>query len=100
MDLLEITDNINRYPWELSSTYCILKQVKHFKLNNIYDIGAGDCFFTSHLSDFVQGEIFAVDKGFDIKKVMNLDYFICVALSHLGLYIPGLSILVICKKEN
>jgi len=68
MDIVEITDNANRHPWELSRTNCLLQIVKKYKLSDVYDIGAGDCYFTHNLLSVISGTIYAVDKGFTTQK--------------------------------
>jgi hypothetical protein len=67
MDLIEVSQNENRHPWELSRARCILNIVKKYKLDSAADIGAGDMFFTSKLQTFVSGEIYAVDSGYGEK---------------------------------
>jgi hypothetical protein len=72
MDLIEETTCVNRHPWELSRTQCILNIVKKYPLCNVVDIGAGDCFFTKRLSDFVSGALYAIDTGYTEKlKIIN-----------------------------
>ncbi len=50
MDLIEVSENQNRHPWELSRTHCILKELKKLKINgNVLDIGCGDSYFDRRL---------------------------------------------------
>jgi len=65
MDLAEKTLNINRHPWELSRTQCILNIFKKYCINDIADIGAGDRFFASKFSPFVSGTMYAIDTGYN-----------------------------------
>ena len=50
MDLIEVTENNNRHPWELSRTKCILKELAKLGINgNVLDIGCGDSYFDFQL---------------------------------------------------
>jgi len=69
MDLIEKKLNNNRHPWELSRSKCILNIIKKRPLCNIVDIGAGDRFFTSKLSGFVSGALYAIDTGYTEESV-------------------------------
>jgi len=68
MDLAEKTLNINRHPWELSRTKCVLSILRKYILNTVVDIGAGDRFFISKLRPFISGEVYAVDVGYNQKS--------------------------------
>ncbi len=64
MDLSERTDNINRHPWELSRTDCLIKKL--FKLNikgRVLDIGCGDAYFDRKLLETFPDitELYGVD---------------------------------------
>ena len=46
MDLIEVSNNQNRHPWELSRTQCIIKELKALGVHGkILDIGCGDGYF-------------------------------------------------------
>jgi SAM-dependent methyltransferase len=46
VDLIEVSNNENRHPWEISRIKCILTQLKKFKIQGtILDIGCGDSYF-------------------------------------------------------
>lgn len=50
MDLIEVSENTNRHPWELSRKDCIFKEIKKIKnINNVLDIGCGDGYFDKEL---------------------------------------------------
>ena len=50
MDLIEVSDNQNRHPWELSRTAMVLNQLKKLKIHgNVLDIGCGDSYFDKRL---------------------------------------------------
>lgn len=68
MDLIEKTSHDNRHPWELSRTQCILDIVKKYTICTVVDIGAGDRFFISKLTDFVSGTLYAIDTGYTEKS--------------------------------
>jgi len=68
MDLAEKTLNINRHPWELSRTKCVLNILRKYILNTVVDIGAGDRFFISKLRSFISGKAYAVDVGYNQKS--------------------------------
>ncbi|MDR2583639.1 MAG: class I SAM-dependent methyltransferase [Fibromonadaceae bacterium] len=72
MDLVEKTSNVNRHPWELSRTQCLLNILKKNIINDVADIGAGDRFFTSKLLPFVSGTIYAIDTGYnEVSKIID-----------------------------
>lgn len=73
MDLIEITDNTNRHPWELnrvrvmSSVFSEYVSVRYPL--TIADIGSGDCFFIEALSKElsvknIEHQVYAVDKEY------------------------------------
>ena len=64
MDLLEVTQNVNRHPWELSRADCIFNLISDKKFRNIADVGAGDGYFTNKLKTIAQENIFAIDTGY------------------------------------
>jgi len=68
MDLIEKKISDNRHPWELSRTQCMLNIVKKNLLCNIVDIGAGDRFFISKLTNSVSGTLNAIDTGYTEKS--------------------------------
>lgn len=50
MDLIEVSENQNRHPWELSRIDCIFKEVKKLgDFNTVLDIGCGDGYFDERL---------------------------------------------------
>jgi len=52
MDLIEVSDNQNRHPWELSRTAMMLRQLKKLGIHgNVLDIGCGDSYFDRRLSE-------------------------------------------------
>jgi SAM-dependent methyltransferase len=62
MDLKEKTSNINRHPWELSRSRCILKLIRKQQWKQLADIGSGDMFFTWKLAEVDSATvIYAVD---------------------------------------
>jgi trans-aconitate methyltransferase len=69
MDLKETGSSIQRHPWEISRTDCLMKSLQpHIDLNEstkrIADIGCGDMYFTNLVAESFNGSIFAVDNGF------------------------------------
>lgn len=63
MDLIEVSQNVNRHPWELSRTKCIINELKALRLHGkILDIGCGDGYFDRQLvKDFPGIEVYGVD---------------------------------------
>ena len=63
MDLIEVSENQNRHPWELSRTAMIIRQLKKLGIHgNILDIGCGDSYFDKRLlQEEPQLEIYGVD---------------------------------------
>lgn len=56
MDLIEVSDNQNRHPWELSRTACVLKQLRKLGIHgNVLDIGCGDGYFDRRLLEECPG---------------------------------------------
>lgn len=56
MDLIEVSDNQNRHPWELSRTACVLKQLRKLGIHgNVLDIGCGDSYFDRRLLEECPG---------------------------------------------
>lgn len=50
MDLIEVSENPNRHPWELSRTSCIIQVLRSLNIHgNILDIGCGDSYFDHNL---------------------------------------------------
>lgn len=50
MDLIEVSQNENRHPWELSRTKCIINELFSLGINgNVLDIGCGDSYFDRKL---------------------------------------------------
>ena len=50
MDLIEVSENQNRHPWELSRTACVLSELKKLGIHgNVLDIGCGDSYFDRRL---------------------------------------------------
>jgi SAM-dependent methyltransferase len=70
MDLLEKTNaNDNRHPWELSRAENIFRIVADNPRDYVYaDIGAGDMFFASRLTEITSGNIYCVDLNFSEEK--------------------------------
>jgi len=75
MDLIEVTENNNRHPWELSRTKCILKELTKLDISgNVLDIGCGDSYFDFQLLKQCPNlNIYGVDinleKEFDEKNI-------------------------------
>jgi len=67
----------NRHPWELSRAQCVLNIIKKHAVRNVADVGAGDRFFTSKLSDVATGTGYAVDTGYTEKSAI-IDGVHCV----------------------
>jgi SAM-dependent methyltransferase len=66
MDLKEKTANLNRHPWELSRSRCILKFIRKQQWKHLADIGSGDMFFTRKLSEINSDTvIYAVDSEYE-----------------------------------
>lgn len=64
MDLIEVSDNQNRHPWELSRTECILKEIKKLPYAaKVLDIGCGDGYFDRRLIEHDKRveELYGVD---------------------------------------
>ena len=63
MDLIEVSNNQNRHPLELSRTKCILKELKAMGLHGkVLDIGCGDGYFDRRmLREFPDIEVYGVD---------------------------------------
>lgn len=67
MDLIEVSENINRHPWELSRKDCMFKEIKRIKktkkIKTVLDIGCGDCYFDKQLlnEDSSIEELYGVD---------------------------------------
>ena len=63
MDLIEVSSNQNRHPWELSRTRSILRILKQLQIKGrILDIGCGDSFFDRNLAErFPDAEVYGVD---------------------------------------
>lgn len=52
MDLIEVSRNPNRHPWELSRCRSILRMLEDLKLHgNVLDIGCGDSYFDRKLAE-------------------------------------------------
>jgi SAM-dependent methyltransferase len=66
MDLKEKTSNINRHPWELSRSHCLLNLVRKRQWKRFADIGAGDMFFTRQLLGITSDTaVYAVDSEYE-----------------------------------
>ena len=63
MDLIEVSENQNRHPWELSRTHCILRELRRLKIHgNVLDIGCGDSYFDRRLvSEHPDVTVYGVD---------------------------------------
>lgn len=64
MDLSERTENVNRHPWELSRTDCLIKKLKKIGIKGrVLDIGCGDAYFDKKLLEAFQDitELYGVD---------------------------------------
>ena len=63
MDLIEVSENQNRHPWELSRTSRILKVLKKFHIKGrVLDIGCGDSYFDRRLAgEFKNIQVYGVD---------------------------------------
>jgi SAM-dependent methyltransferase len=78
MDLKEKTSNINRHPWELSRSQCILKLIRKQQWKRFADIGAGDMFFTRQLLDMDSGTVvYAVDSEYE-EGMKSIDGIHCL----------------------
>jgi SAM-dependent methyltransferase len=78
MDLKEKTSNINRHPWELSRSRCILSLIRKRPWKRFADIGAGDMFFTRQLLDMdSRTEVYAVDSEYD-EELKSVDGIHCL----------------------
>lgn len=68
MDLIEVSStNTNRHPWELSRTESIIKEIRKLKkIENILDIGCGDCYFDNRL----------LNEFSEIKELYGVDIFL------------------------
>ena len=52
MDLIEVSNNHNRHPWELSRTHCVIKILRKYDISGcVLDIGCGDSYFDEQLVD-------------------------------------------------
>ena len=83
MDLIECKDKIiNRHPWELSRTECLIKEIKKYHIgNSIIDIGCGDSYFDYRLMEQVDNinkfygiDIYADEEIKDGKYCVLNDY--------------------------
>lgn len=84
MDLSEVSQNINRHPWEMSRADFLMSTIdRHAHLgknSELLDVGAGDLFFSHRIHDKTHVRIDAVDSAFDdlssrneaIKKIKHL----------------------------
>lgn len=63
MDLIEVSDNQNRHPWELSRTAMVLKQLQKLNIHGkVLDIGCGDSYFDRRLlKEHPDIEVYGVD---------------------------------------
>lgn len=83
MDLIEVSENKNRHPWELSRTKSIINQLEKLNITGnrkILDIGCGDSYFDRCLiSSNPELEIYGVDinlkEEFYEKKIHGLNSF-------------------------
>ena len=73
MDLIEVSSNQNRHPWELSRTRSILRILQKIKLKeNILDIGCGDSYFDRRLAEhFPETTVYGVD--INLKQELHED---------------------------
>ena len=84
MDLIEVSGNENRHPWELSRTKCILKQLKKLKIHgNVLDIGCGDSYFDRRLlAEFPNLTVYGVDINLK-SEIHDGNFFALNSLEHL-----------------
>jgi len=63
MDLIEVSNNTKRHPWELSRTKCIIKELETLGIKGkVLDIGCGDGYFDRKLIEkFPDIEVYGVD---------------------------------------
>ena len=63
MDLIEVSQNENRHPWELSRTKCIIDELFSLGISgNVLDIGCGDSYFDYKLIEKRENlKIYGVD---------------------------------------
>lgn len=68
MDLIESKKNdINRHPWELSRTHCLINEIKKYHIfGDILDIGCGDSYFDFRLMEEIK----------DINNFYGIDIFV------------------------
>lgn len=75
MDLIEVSPNTNRHPWEMSRADFLLSVLKdHSKLgesSELLDVGAGDLFFSEKVNRKTGVRIDAVDNAFDDEASRN-----------------------------
>ena len=76
MDLLEVRDNKNRHPWEISRASRIIKEISPKKNMYILDIGCGDGYFDEQLAKkYPYAHIYAIDIKLDHpRKEKNITY--------------------------
>jgi len=109
MDLCELTNNVNRHPWESARAnilHRVFQRYSHdFKEYRILDIGCGDVFTVSEVVSGVSGVIHGIDINFtqqdlewfsskhkniqlfnnfeDIKQYKYNAIFLCDVLEHV-----------------
>lgn len=75
MDLSEVSQNINRHPWEMSRADFLMSTIDgHARLgrqSELLDVGAGDLFFSQRIHDRTHVRIDAVDSAFDDLESRN-----------------------------
>jgi predicted SAM-dependent methyltransferase len=75
MDLSEVSQNINRHPWEMSRADFLMSTIDgHAQLgqqSELLDVGAGDLFFSQRIHDRTRVRIDAVDSAFDDLESRN-----------------------------
>jgi len=65
MDLVEKTKNINRHPWEISRADSVINVLADVPKDVIIaDVGSGDQYFTTRLTEITMHSVFAVDKEY------------------------------------
>ncbi len=76
MDINEVSEKqINRHPWELSRTKCVLREIlpaisEMGSDARFVSIGAGDMYFDKHILDLKKKHIlYAIDIGYDTEKI-------------------------------
>lgn len=86
MDLIEVTENTYRHPWELSRTECVLKEIRKLgPRKTVLDVGCGDGYFDKKLlSEFpdiesLYGYDIFLKSSYDEGKLHWVNRFECLS---------------------